>query len=266
MGETVVQQMIYQVAIHHRNKRLHRVIDIVGMIWNHALALQHRYHRLTGRYISKYTMLKHMRRLRVRSPGRHFSQDLNSQALADLCIRQDTAYQRFFDGLAQGPPKFREPVEYGSIMLRMGNGCKLMESDNPRIGKLRLAFGWYGAEKMIVKYHIGVRPLPDKVNAVIIERTVDGNFWLSFVVEQEQPKMFYPDTGKIGGVFIRGAGRAQTPRPEAAWARLQDYRVRQLEAQKAGVSTTSQEDPQPPIGFSLETGSHALPEVRHTRF
>ena len=75
MSETVVLQLRYQVAVHRRNRRLHRVIDIAGIIWNHALALQRRYHRLTGRYISKYTMLKHLRRLRVRSPGWRYWQE-----------------------------------------------------------------------------------------------------------------------------------------------------------------------------------------------
>ena len=70
-----------------------------------------------------------------------------------------------------------------------------MESDNPRIGKLRLAFGWRGEQKMTVKYHIGDRPLAGKVKSVTIIRTGDGKFWLSFVVEQEHDPDFLSQRG-----------------------------------------------------------------------
>ena len=56
MTEKVVLRWKYQVVIHRRNKRLHRLIDIVGIVWNHALAQQSRYYRLTDGYIGKYTM------------------------------------------------------------------------------------------------------------------------------------------------------------------------------------------------------------------
>ena len=35
--------------------------------------------------------------------------------------------------------------------------------------------------------------------------TPDGNFWLSFVVEQEQPEKFSPSTEKVGGFEFRSA-------------------------------------------------------------
>ena len=157
MTEKVVLRWKYQVVIHRRNKRLHRLIDIVGIVWNHALAQQSRYHRLTGGYIGKYTMSSHLLKLRRRSPRCQYWQQLNSQAIKDICDRQDKGYQRFFDKIAKRPPKFRKVKRYRSIALPIGNGCQLMESDNPRIGKLRLAFGWRGAETMTVKYHIGDR-------------------------------------------------------------------------------------------------------------
>ena len=101
--------------------------------------------------------------------------------------------------MPEGRPKFRKVKKFRSIVLTMGNGCKLLESGNPRIGRMQLAYGWRGAEKMILRYHIGNRPLEGKVKSVTIKRTGDGKFWLSFVVERELPRIFYPSTGKIGG-------------------------------------------------------------------
>lgn len=200
MPETIPQRWNYQVVVHRCNKRLDRLIDIAGIIWNHALALQRRYHRLTGRYISKYDMKAHLRKLRAGSPRFQYWQNVNSQALADICGRLEQAYEPYRKGAAKKPPKFRKVKQYKSFTLPIGNGCKLIESDNSKIGKLRLAFGWRGAEKMTVKYHIGGRPLPDKVNSVVIKRTGDGKFWLSFVVEAELTQTDYPSTGEVAGL------------------------------------------------------------------
>jgi hypothetical protein len=42
----------YWLYTSKRDKHLHQQIDMAGIIWNHALALQKRYYRLTGKYIS----------------------------------------------------------------------------------------------------------------------------------------------------------------------------------------------------------------------
>ncbi|MGB1287306.1 MAG: helix-turn-helix domain-containing protein [Aggregatilineales bacterium] len=46
-----------------RNQHLFNQIDIAGIIWNHCLALQKRYYRLTGKYISKTALQKYMSKL-----------------------------------------------------------------------------------------------------------------------------------------------------------------------------------------------------------
>ena len=48
----------YRLYKNRRNKHLHREIDVAGMIWNHCVALQRRYYRLTGEYINKDTLTK----------------------------------------------------------------------------------------------------------------------------------------------------------------------------------------------------------------
>ena len=44
----------YKFRIYRNDKRdahLHQQINVAGLVWNHALALQRRYYRLTGEYI-----------------------------------------------------------------------------------------------------------------------------------------------------------------------------------------------------------------------
>ena len=51
-----------------RNRHLHNQIDIAGIIWNHSLALQKRYYRLCGGYISEKRLKKHIAKLRREVP------------------------------------------------------------------------------------------------------------------------------------------------------------------------------------------------------
>ena len=46
----------YQIVNHRRNRKLHQLIDIGGIAWNHTVALQQRYYRLTGKRVGKYDM------------------------------------------------------------------------------------------------------------------------------------------------------------------------------------------------------------------
>jgi putative transposase len=86
----------YRLYHNRRNRHLRRQIDIAGLIWNHALALQKRYYRLTGRFIMRNAMQKHIAKLRRRSARYAHWQQLGSQAVQDVCERLDRAYHRFF--------------------------------------------------------------------------------------------------------------------------------------------------------------------------
>ena len=53
----------YKYRMYRHDKRYRHLFDqinIAGMIWNHCLALQKRYYRLTGQYISKYDLQKYV--------------------------------------------------------------------------------------------------------------------------------------------------------------------------------------------------------------
>ena len=44
----------YRLYASKRDKQLHQQIDVAGIIWNHALAIQKRYDRLTGKTSSQF--------------------------------------------------------------------------------------------------------------------------------------------------------------------------------------------------------------------
>ncbi|MCL4256481.1 MAG: helix-turn-helix domain-containing protein, partial [Anaerolineae bacterium] len=54
MPNLVEVRKTYKYRLYRNNKvdgSLHHQINVAGMIWNHALALQRRYYKLTGKYI-----------------------------------------------------------------------------------------------------------------------------------------------------------------------------------------------------------------------
>jgi putative transposase len=74
-------------------------IDVAGSIWNHTIALQRRYYRLTRKYIAQSGMQRHLLKLR-RSQRFGFWQKVGSQAVQQIAERHHQAYQQFFDNKA----------------------------------------------------------------------------------------------------------------------------------------------------------------------
>ncbi len=54
----------YRLHKHKKNRCLHQQIDIAGVIWNHCIALHKRYYRLTGKFLNKYALMKHVAKLK----------------------------------------------------------------------------------------------------------------------------------------------------------------------------------------------------------
>src|SRR5688500_16277862 len=91
-----------------RDKHLHRQINIAGTVWNHALALQKRYYRLTGKYIALGLLKSHIAKLRMSTQRYAFWKAVGSQPVQEVLERLDTGYQRFFKQLAKRPPKYKK--------------------------------------------------------------------------------------------------------------------------------------------------------------
>src|SRR5690349_15214825 len=90
-----------------KDRKLRHKLFVAATIWNHFIALQRRYYRLTGKYISLKEMYHHVLRLR-KTQRFDLWMGLHSQVCQDVCRRVDDAYQRLFKGLAKGRPKFRK--------------------------------------------------------------------------------------------------------------------------------------------------------------
>jgi len=178
----------YRFYNNRRNKALAQQIDIAGIIWNHILALQRRYYRLTGKYISKYRMTKHIAKLRRRHPKYQFWKLLGSQAVEDISFRQDAAWQRFFaykagKGPKAGRPHFKKVKKYTSFTLTQA-GWEYFGNNKIRIGKYTYKFSLS-------------RAIEGEIKTLTIKRDNLGKFWICFSVIQEiEPIEF--SSGKIG--------------------------------------------------------------------
>lgn len=184
----------YRLYGNRRNKHLYRTIDCAGIAWNHVTALQRRYYRLTGKYISKYTMTKHMAKLRRRGKrGGSFSylQQLGSQALQDVCLRHDKAYQAFFkwvktrEGRRKSPPRFKKIKSYTSFTLTQAGWALQGFSNKIRIGKFIYKFS-------------KSRDIKGTIKTVTIKRDSLNRLWVCFSVIQ-QADFSTDKTGEIGG-------------------------------------------------------------------
>ena len=82
-------------------------------VWNHALAMQKRYYRLYGKYISTTAMQKHFAKRIKRTY-------LHSQSLQEILQRLDKSYRRFFNHKAKRPPKFKKHKDFCSFCYKQG--------------------------------------------------------------------------------------------------------------------------------------------------
>ena len=103
----------YKLYRTDRTKHLDKMLREACFVWNHALALQKRYYRLYGKYINCGRMKAHF----VKRISRN---TLHSQTVQELLERLDDAYKRFFEHLAERPPKFKRAKDFSSIVFKQG--------------------------------------------------------------------------------------------------------------------------------------------------
>lgn len=183
---------IYKFRMYRNDKRdghLHQQINVAGLVWNHALALQRRYYRLTGKYIGLGRLKKHIAKLRMKTQRYAFWKDLGSQAVQDVLERLDKAYQRFFVKQS-GLPRFKKVKKYRSFTLKQA-GWKLLDSDDKRYGKIQI-----GKREYKFVQH---RQINGVIKTVTVKRDSAGRLWLCFSVFE---KLWIPEgvsAGEIGG-------------------------------------------------------------------
>ena len=103
----------YKLYRSKRTAKLDAMLREACFVWNHALALQKRYYRLFGKYISCNRMKAHFAR-RIRRYRLH------SQTTQEILERLDLSYKRFFEHKSRRPPKFKRACDFSSIVYKQG--------------------------------------------------------------------------------------------------------------------------------------------------
>jgi putative transposase len=193
MSNVVEVRRAYKYRLYHNNKidgDLHHQINVAGIVWNHALALQKRYYKLTGKYIRLDVLKNHFAKLRMRTKIYAYWKALGSQAVQEILERLDEAYMRFFKKQG-GFPRFKKVKKFKSFVLKQA-GWKLHdEQPSKKYRKIRIGQKIY---KFV--YH---RQLNGEIKTVTIKRDSAGRLWVCFSVIEKMDIPKPISTGKIGG-------------------------------------------------------------------
>jgi putative transposase len=185
MTDTITTHRMYKFRLYRcdkKDRRLRHKIFVASTIWNHMLALQRRYYRLTGKYIPLMQMNNYV--LKLRKTKRFVLwQDLHSQACQDVCKRLDDGYQRFFNKLVKGRPTFKKANKYTSFTFPQ-RGYKV-HGNTVRIDGTTYKF-------------VNHRDMPGQIKTLTVKRDRTGRLWLIFAV-LETMVILKSSTDKSGG-------------------------------------------------------------------
>ena len=93
----MIQMITYEYKLYssRRNKKLHKMIDLSAIIWNHCISLHRRYYKLYHKYLKRNTLQKHLTKLK-RLNKYNYIKELDAQSVQNIVERIDLAYQKFF--------------------------------------------------------------------------------------------------------------------------------------------------------------------------
>ena len=170
-----------------RNKKLHKVINIAGIIYNHCIALHKRYYRLFKKSLNIYKLQKHLTKLKKIGKFSYFK-EVGSQAIQDITQRIDRAYKLFFRNLKHkirtAPPSFKKIRKYKSFTLKQA-GWKLLKGNIIEINKQKYKY-------------FKSRDIEGIVKTITIKRDTLSDIYLYFVCETNENKVL-ARTGKSVG-------------------------------------------------------------------
>lgn len=171
-----------------RNKKLHKQINIAGLIYNHCIALHKRYYRLFHKSLNIYQLMRHLTRLK-KIPKFAYMNELGSQAVHEVAKRIDRAYKLFFRNLKHkirtAPPSFKKVSKYKSFTLSQ-SGYKYTGKDNSIIiRKQKYCF-------------FKSREIEGKIKQLTVKRDTLGDIYIYFICEHKENKVL-ARTGKSVG-------------------------------------------------------------------
>ena len=190
-----------KIRNHPQNMRLGNMLDALGDVHNHFLAVENRYYRIYGKYAGRYRLQPHLTKLLQRT-HQHWAW-IPRDTLDAVIIRLHLAWEKFFEWLKKGrrgrrvgPPKFKRKGRYRSAKFQ--TGYKLTQ------GSVRISFKECDVEKQKlvfvprnILYHHH-RDWEGKVRYIQIRRDAAGTLWL-YVVTDSICKKVLPATGESVG-------------------------------------------------------------------
>ena len=183
----------YQIREHPQNMRLGNMLDDLGDVHNHFLALEKRYYRRYGLYAGRYRLQPHLTKLLKRT--KHHWAWIPRDTLDEVIVRIHITYERFFDGLG-GLPKFKRKDRYRSAKFQSGY---LLEE-----GRVRISFKAWDAPSHAFKFHKRWfsfhqhRDWKGNVCYIQILRDAVGTYWLYIVTDVSTTEP-YPAIGESVG-------------------------------------------------------------------
>ncbi len=193
----------YPIREHPQNKRLHNMLDDLGDVHNHFLALENRYYRIYGKYAGRYRLQPHLTKLLQRT-HKHWAW-IPRDTLDGVIIRLHLAWEKFFDWIKQGKqgrrigkPKFKKRSKYRSAKfpyayeLQEGQVCISFKVWNPVSQK----FNKYHKRYFSFHHH---REWNGNVKYIQVGRDAVGTLWL-YVVTDDISKEVLSATGESVGI------------------------------------------------------------------
>lgn len=172
-------------------RKLEHYLRIACFIYNHFIALQHRYYRFFGKNINESKMKSHLTKL---CKMERFSlwKELNSTIRQDIIERIMRSYKSFFSNFKTNkkarPPKYRKIEKYKSITFKSA-GWKI--EDNT------LYFTNYSNTLAKFKFAKS-RNIDGNIKTITVKRNDLGDYYL-FVVCDVEVNEVLPRMGKVVG-------------------------------------------------------------------
>jgi len=171
----MIRTFEYKLYRSNRNKHLSQAVNLAAEIYNHCIALHNRYYRLYKVHLKKVALQKHLTKLKKLERYKHWN-NLNSQAIQQICDRIENAYTLFYRNIKKGircsPPGFKKRVKYKSYTLKQC-GYKFNEDNSVIIdGKLYKFFK--------------SRDFEGKIKTLTIKRDAIDNFYIYVVCESDK--------------------------------------------------------------------------------
>lgn len=171
-----------------KNKKLHRLIDIAGQIYNHIIALHKRYYHLYGKHLNVNKLMKHITKLKKQKRFAYWNQ-LGSQAIQDIAQRIERSYKLFFEnrkrGIKSAPPSFKKIKKYKSFTLKQA-GYWLLDSN--RIVIMGNVYKYFKS-----------RDIEGRIKTLTVKRDSVGDIYIYLTCETEEAAV-EPRSGKSVGL------------------------------------------------------------------